>query len=77
MLALLLALFLSHALVYALLLWLVAALTARVLGQFSPRARAVAVASVLLAVLGAENTVRGTYELLGGDVPVDEAVKSL
>ena len=35
------------------------------------------VASVLLAVLGAENTVRGTYELLGGDVPVDEAVKQL
>ena len=25
----------------------------------------------------AENTVRGTYELLGGDVPVDEAVKRL
>jgi uncharacterized protein YbjT (DUF2867 family) len=35
------------------------------------------VASVLLAVLGAENTVRGTYELFGGDVPVDEAVKGL
>ncbi len=35
------------------------------------------VASVLLAVLGAENTVRGTYELLGGDVPVDDAVKQL
>ena len=35
------------------------------------------VASVLLAVLGAENTVRGTYELLGGDVPVEEAVKRL
>ena len=35
------------------------------------------VASVLLAMLGAENTVRGTYELLGGDVPVDEAVKQL
>jgi uncharacterized protein YbjT (DUF2867 family) len=35
------------------------------------------VASVLLAVLGAENTVRGTYELLGGDVPVDEAVAAL
>jgi uncharacterized protein YbjT (DUF2867 family) len=35
------------------------------------------VASVLLAVLGAENTVRGTYELLGGDVPLDEAVKAL
>ena len=35
------------------------------------------VASVLLAMLEAENTVRGTYELLGGDVPVDEAVKSL
>jgi uncharacterized protein YbjT (DUF2867 family) len=35
------------------------------------------VASVLLAMLEAENTVRGTYELLGGDVPVDEAVKRL
>ena len=35
------------------------------------------VASVLLAVLGAENTVRGTYELFGGDVPVDEAVASV
>jgi uncharacterized protein YbjT (DUF2867 family) len=35
------------------------------------------VASVLLAVLEAENTVRGTYELLGGDVPVEEAVKGL
>ena len=35
------------------------------------------VASVLLAVLGAENTVRGTYELLGGDVPVEDAVKQL
>jgi uncharacterized protein YbjT (DUF2867 family) len=35
------------------------------------------VASVLLAVLGAENTVRGTYELLGGDVPLAEAVKAL
>ena len=32
---------------------------------------------MLLAVLGAENTVRGTYELLGGDVPVDDAVKQL
>jgi uncharacterized protein YbjT (DUF2867 family) len=32
------------------------------------------VASVLLAVLEAENTVRGTYELLSGDVPVEEAV---
>ena len=31
------------------------------------------VAAVLLAMLEAENTVRGTYELLGGDVPVDEA----
>ena len=35
------------------------------------------VAAVLLAVLGAENTVRGTYELIGGDVPVDDAVKQL
>src|SRR3954449_3865206 len=35
------------------------------------------VASVLLAMLEAENTVRGTYELLGGDVPVEEAVRSL
>ena len=35
------------------------------------------VAAVLLAVLGAENTVRRTYELLGGDVPVDEAVAAL
>jgi uncharacterized protein YbjT (DUF2867 family) len=35
------------------------------------------VASVLLAMLEAENTVRGTYELLEGDVPVDEAVGAL
>src|SRR5829696_5846320 len=35
------------------------------------------VASVLLAVLEAKNTVRGTYELLAGEVPVDEAVRSL
>ena len=35
------------------------------------------VAAVLLAVLGAEHTVRGTYELLGGDVPVEEAVAAL
>ena len=34
------------------------------------------VASVLLAMLEAENTVRGTYELLGGDVPVAEAVSA-
>ena len=32
------------------------------------------VASVLLAMLEADNTVRGTYELLGGDVPVKDAV---
>ena len=32
---------------------------------------------MLLAVLEAENTVRGTYELLGGDVPVDDAVAAL
>src|SRR6478672_11453122 len=30
-------------------------------------------ASVLLAMLEADNTVRGTYELLGGDVPVEDA----
>ena len=35
------------------------------------------VAAVLLAMLGADNTVRGTYELLGGDMPVDEAVAAL
>jgi|SRR5829696_8348127 len=35
------------------------------------------VASVLLAMLGAENTARGTYELLGGDVPVEDAVNGL
>jgi nucleoside-diphosphate-sugar epimerase len=35
------------------------------------------VASVLLAVLGADNTVRGRYELLSGDVPVNEAVSQL
>jgi uncharacterized protein YbjT (DUF2867 family) len=35
------------------------------------------VASVLLAVLEAENTVRGTYELFAGDDPVDEAVAAL
>ena len=35
------------------------------------------VAAVLLAMLPAENTLRGTYELLGGEVPVDEAVRGL
>ena len=35
------------------------------------------VASVLLAALDADNTVRGTYELFAGDVPVDEAVGAL
>jgi uncharacterized protein YbjT (DUF2867 family) len=35
------------------------------------------VAAVLLATLEAESTVRGTYELLSGDVPVEEAVKGL
>ena len=35
------------------------------------------VATVLLAVLGAEGTVRGTYELFAGDVPVAEAVAAL
>jgi uncharacterized protein YbjT (DUF2867 family) len=35
------------------------------------------VATVLLAMLQADNTVRGTYELLGGEVPVEDAVKSL
>ena len=35
------------------------------------------VAAVLLAMLGADNTVRGTYELLGGDMPVGEAVAAL
>jgi uncharacterized protein YbjT (DUF2867 family) len=35
------------------------------------------VAAVLLAMLEADNTIRGTYELLGGDVPVDEAVRAL
>ena len=41
------------------------------------RSRARTSRSVLLAMLEAENTVRGTYELLGGDVPVDEAVRRL
>jgi uncharacterized protein YbjT (DUF2867 family) len=35
------------------------------------------VAAVLLAVLEAENTVGGTYELLAGDVPVAQAVAAL
>ena len=35
------------------------------------------VAAVLLAMLSADNTVRGTYELLAGDVPVEEAVAAL
>ena len=35
------------------------------------------VAAVLLAVLEAGNTVRGTYELLTGDVPVARAVAAL
>jgi uncharacterized protein YbjT (DUF2867 family) len=32
------------------------------------------VAAVVLSVLAAENTVRGTFELLSGDVPIEEAV---
>ncbi len=35
------------------------------------------VALVLLAMLDAENTVRGTYELLAGDTPVAEAIAAL
>ena len=35
------------------------------------------VAAVLLAVLGADDTVRGTYELLSGDDSVEDAVKAL
>src|SRR5215207_914468 len=35
------------------------------------------VASVLVAMLEAENSLRGTYELLSGDVPVEEAVAAL
>jgi len=35
------------------------------------------VASVLLELLGAGNTIRGTYELLEGDVPVGDAVAAL
>ena len=49
---------------------------ARSLGRYGEVPRE-DVAAVLLAVLEAENTVRGTYELLGGDVPVEEAVRSL
>jgi hypothetical protein len=48
-LAILLALFLAHALVYALGLWAVAALAARLLGRLSPRARAAVTALVVLA----------------------------
>jgi uncharacterized protein YbjT (DUF2867 family) len=35
------------------------------------------VASVLLVMLGAENTVGGTYELLGGDMEIEDAVNQL
>ena len=49
---------------------------ARSLGRYGEVTRE-DVASVLLAVLEAANTVRGTYELLGGDVPADEAVAAL
>jgi uncharacterized protein YbjT (DUF2867 family) len=35
------------------------------------------VAAVLVAMLSAENTVRGTSELLSGDVPIEEAVAAL
>ena len=35
------------------------------------------VAAVLLAMLGADDTVRGTYELLSGDDSVEDAVKAL
>jgi uncharacterized protein YbjT (DUF2867 family) len=49
---------------------------ARSLGRYGEVPRE-DVAAVLLAMLEAENTVRGTYELLGGDVPVEEAVKGL
>ena len=49
---------------------------ARSLGRYGEVTRE-DVASVLVAVLEAENTVRGTYELLGGDVPVEDAVAAL
>jgi nucleoside-diphosphate-sugar epimerase len=35
------------------------------------------VAAVLLAVLGADNTIGKTFELLGGGTPVEEAVQAL
>lgn len=34
-------------------------------------------AAVLLAALGAEGTIGRTFEVLGGDTPIDEAVRSL
>ena len=35
------------------------------------------VAATLLAVLGADNTIGKTFELLGGDTPIEEAVRAL
>jgi uncharacterized protein YbjT (DUF2867 family) len=35
------------------------------------------VARVLLEMLGAGNTIRGTFELLEGDVPVGDAIAAL
>ena len=35
------------------------------------------VAAVLLAVLGAANTVGATFELFAGDVPIDDALRAL
>ena len=46
------------------------------LGRYGEVPRA-DVASVLLELLGAGNTIRGTYELLEGDVPVGDAVAAL
>ncbi|HEX5065521.1 MAG TPA: DUF3604 domain-containing protein, partial [Myxococcota bacterium] len=51
-LLLLLSLFLTHALVYALLLWFAAGLVARLLARLAPRARTAAVATAVLAGLG-------------------------
>jgi hypothetical protein len=35
------------------------------------------VAATLLAVLGADNTIGKTFDLLEGDTPIEEAVRAL
>jgi uncharacterized protein YbjT (DUF2867 family) len=54
--------------------------TGRIRAGLDPRSGEVTrddVAATLLAVLGAENTIGKTFYLLGGDTPIEQAVRSL